>query len=56
MLFRHEAAPDLRHLLAHASNVVIPNLVQLLLILPFDWLTLTENLCTIQEEAASQQA
>eukprot|EP00878_Enallax_costatus_P027821 GHUV01029982.1.p1 GENE.GHUV01029982.1~~GHUV01029982.1.p1 ORF type:complete len:154 (+),score=15.40 GHUV01029982.1:149-610(+) len=36
--------PDLGHLFAHTTNIIIANFIQLLLIFTFDGLTLTEDL------------
>jgi hypothetical protein len=43
---RVPCSPDLCHLLAHATHVIVAHLVQLLLILTLDGLALTEDLCS----------
>jgi hypothetical protein len=39
-------SPDLCHLLAHASHVIVAHLIKLLLILTLDGLAFTEDLCS----------
>ena len=41
---RKPGPPDLSHLLAHTTNIIVADLIQLLLILTLDGLTLTEDL------------